>query len=1068
MVSYGVRGPIHVRQIGSNSGIAHVVFAVLVTTLMVVSSIGMIHQQENETTPVSDGLDFDARQHVAPAPPEQKGDPALGGTSECHFIKNLGQWDDPEALYTLNVADYQVTFTHDAMIVTLRNYLSPPSQVEIGTLAVGNLPSLPLANAAQGTQVNTLDVRMTFSMALNTVPVGRNELDWRMNYFLGDDGTSWQSDVPVYDEIVIVGLYRGIDAVFKVDGDRMKTEFIVHPGADPQDITVHVLGHEGMQVTGSGALSISTPLGELLDDGLVVYYADDENARIGSSFQLLDDDSYGFEVNAYDVDRTIVIDPLLYSTFLGSREYDQCNGIAIDDQGAVYITGYSLYTFPKTDGAVKPKNYLHHNIFVTKLNADGTDLVYGAIIGGSNDDIGNGIAVDASGAAYITGYTFSDDFPTTTGAYQTSHPTSVDPFVLKLHPIGNGLIYSTCLGTPEQTHLWDEYGIAIDADDSGNAYVLGVTGSPNFTTTSGVFQPDLAGKEDAFLVKIDRDGRSLHYSTFLGGSNWDTLHDIHVDSKGAVFVVGASGGDFPTTPGSYQRSLEGSDTVSAVIAKVNPTASALVYSSFLGGNDLEVAYALEVDGVGCAYVTGYTESTDFPTTPGAHQRVMKGDVAAFVTKMSADGSDIEFSTLLEDGGTYFGRGIAVDTDGYVYVAGRSRFDASTGYDEVIGAIGDRCVFVAQFDPTGSGMLYFGAIAGSYNPIIEIGDNLVIDMEGNVHVCGRATSNGLPTTEGAFQEESAGDYDAFVFKLSIDSFPPIADLGVDRTVRQGDEVILDTTLCSDNVGITNFTWIYVYDGNKIMAYGPEHTVIFDIPGTYAITLNLTDAMGNLASDEVNVTVLDTQPPTADPGDDITINQRWPAPLDGSASTDNHEIANWTWRFEYNGSEIVIFGEMALYKIELAGVYFVTLTVRDISGNEDSNTIRIVVVDIDPPTAEAGPDQEVVKGTVFQFDGTGSQDNVGIAEWTWTFKHAREDQELDGPEPSFEFTEPGVYKVTLKVMDSEGSYSTDTVQVVVNPKDDDKKDDKDGPAITSAAAILALCLVGAAIVVMRRKA
>jgi len=1069
LLKLGLQGSKQQVHASTNSAKSYerVVIVGLVISLMIVSSIcSHLHLGVIENSIGEDGID-DAFQRALHVMEDNEGKLALGGTSEYHFIKNLGQWEDPNILFRLQVPDYRVSFMHDAILITLTDEPSYLDSPESSSLGIGDRPSSFSLGAEMGMTIGSLDVYMTFLKATNTVAVGGNELDWRMNYFLGGDESSWHTDVLVYDDLKIASLYDGIDAIFKVEGERLKSEFIVHPGADPEDIQVRVQGHERMSLTRTGALSIITSMGELLDDRLEVFYSDDVNSRVSSAFKLLGEDSYGFSVETYDANRALVIDPLLYSTYLGSRDFDECNGIAIDEEGAIYVTGYSRSSFPTTDNAVKPKNYLHGNIFVTKLNPDGTDLEYGAVIGGSNDDIGYGIAVDGRGAAYVTGFTYSDDFPTTPGAYQTSHPESKDGFVLKLNPYGNQLEYSTCIGSPGPLYGASEYGVAIDVDEGGNAYVLGKTGSPNFTTTNGVFQRELNGNEDAFILKINREGTSLHYSTFLGGSDRDLLSDIHVDALGAVYVVGASSDDFPTTQSSFQPSMAGTDSWSAIIAKMNPSGTNLIYSSFLGGTDMDTAYAVEVDDEGCAYITGYTESTDFPTTPGVHQRDLRGDLSAFVTKMSADGSELEFSTLLEGGGTHSGRGIAVDAGGYVYVAGVSLYDPSTDYDEVIGPIGERCVYVAQLDPLGSELLYHAALAGRFSPNLEAGDNLVIDDVSNVFISGRAGADDFPVTEGVFQEEGAGKSDVFVFKLAVDSFPPIVDLGVDRTVLQGNEVTLDTSLCSDNVGITNYTWSYMYNGSLRVGYGPEYTIILDIPGMYVVTLNLTDAIGNWATDEVNVTVLDTQPPSAVPGKDLTINQRMPAMLDGSGSMDNHEVVNWTWRFEYNGSEVVRYGEKMVFYMNLAGVYFVSLTVRDTSGNEDTNTVWVNVLDIDPPVADAGPDQEVQQGTVVQFNGTGSQDNTGISDWTWTFEHGEEDQELKGPEPSFEFTENGQYEVTLTITGNEGYVRKDTVKVIVYPKDDGKGTDEESPTITSAMAILALCLVWVAILVARRK-
>jgi hypothetical protein len=239
-----------------------------------------------------------------------------------------------------------------------------------------------------------------------------------------------------------------------------------------------------------------------------------------------------------------------------------------------------------------------------------------------------GIAVDATGNAYVTGSTNSTDFSTTLGAFQTTYAGNHDAFVTKLNPTGSALVYSTHLGG---SSVDQGSGIAVDA--TGNAYVTGLTSSIDFPTTLGAFQTTYAGNQDAFVTKLNPAGSALVYSTYLGGSNFDQAAGIAVDATGNAYVTGyTASANFPTTFGAFQTTL--SAFIDAFVTKVNPTGIALVYSTYLGGNQNDLGSGIAVDATGNAYVTGYTGSTNFPTTLGAFQTASAGNADAFVTKIS--------------------------------------------------------------------------------------------------------------------------------------------------------------------------------------------------------------------------------------------------------------------------------------------------------------------------------------------------------------------------------------------------------------------------------------------------
>jgi hypothetical protein len=389
----------------------------------------------------------------------------------------------------------------------------------------------------------------------------------------------------------------------------------------------------------------------------------------------------GFRVAAYDPSRPLIIDPVLaYSTYLGGSGDDFGLGIAVDGAGSAYVTGQTLSTnFPTTSGAAQTtKAGGFSDVFVTKLDATGSAFLYSTYLGGSDFDFSLGIAVDGAGSAYVTGATRSTDFPTTSGAAQTTNAGSVDAFLAKLDATGSALLYSTYLGGSS-----DDGGRGIAVDGAGSAYVTGDTSSTDFPATSGAAQTTNAGGQDAFVTKLNASGSALLYSTYLGGSSGEVGQGIAVDGAGRAYMTGSTQStDFPTTSGAAQTIYAGG-FFDAFVTKLDATGSVLLYSTYLGGSGDDVGLGIAVDGAGSAYVTGQTFSSNFPTTSGAAQTTHAGGIAdAFVTKLDASGSALLYSTYLGGSGFDIGQGIAVDGAGRVYVTGDT---SSTNFPTTSGA-----------------------------------------------------------------------------------------------------------------------------------------------------------------------------------------------------------------------------------------------------------------------------------------------------------------------------------------------------------------------------------------------
>jgi len=376
---------------------------------------------------------------------------------------------------------------------------------------------------------------------------------------------------------------------------------------------------------------------------------------------------------------------LVYSTYLGGTDPhplfgETATGIALDAQGDAYVTGYTYSTsFPTTAGALQTTFGGVKDGFVAELNPSGSALVYSSYLGGAGNDQANGIAVDAAGNTYVTGFSNSTNFPTTPGALQTVYGGVTNAFVTVLGPAGSSLVYSTYLGG---TGSAGANGIAVDG--AGNAYVTGSTAT-GFPITPGVVQSTPGGGGEGFVTALNAAGSALIYSTYLGGSGNDKGNKIAVDAAGNAYVTGnTSSTDFPTTPSAFQTTFAGG-TSDAFVTALNPSGSALLFSTYLGGTDTDQGNDIAVDAAGNAYLVGNTGSINFPITGTVVPADPGGGNDAFVAALTGMGSGLLFSTHLGGTGVDLGLGIAIDTAGTAYVTGQTSSNGVNNFPITPGA-----------------------------------------------------------------------------------------------------------------------------------------------------------------------------------------------------------------------------------------------------------------------------------------------------------------------------------------------------------------------------------------------
>jgi hypothetical protein len=618
--------------------------------------------------------------------------------------------------------------------------------------------------------------------------VGLGELPGKVNYFIGNDPTKWRTNIPTYQKIKYQEIYPGVDLVYYGNHRQLEYDFIVAPGADPNIVTLDFEGADKPEIDTAGDLVLHTTSDEIRYRKPFVYQeGNGKRIEVAGTFKCLHLPSassnhksvIGFQVGSYDTSKPLIIDPVMvFSSYLGGSGPDGSVGIAVDSSGSTYVVGFTdSDNFPIKNPFQQTRD--DTDVFVAKLNPTGSALIYCTYLGGSGRDSGSSIAVDADGNAYVTGFTASTNFPTV-NPLQSSHGGGdgfdVDALVLKLNPTGSALVYSTYLGGSSEENcvfFVDGGSIAVDAD--GNAYVTGFTGSNDFPTVSPL-QPSLRGHFDAFVAKLNPTGSALVYSTYLGGSSEDASFDIAVDTDGNVYLTGLTDStDFPTV-NPLQPSNGGGDVnypFDALVLKLSPTGSALVYSTYLGGNGWDVGSSIATDVAGNAYVTGFTASTNFPTVNPLQPN--NGGADAFVAKLNPTGSALAYSTYLGGSGNEVSVGIAIDTEGNAYVTGATAStDFPTARHLQLTNSGGADAFVAKLNPTGAALAYSTYLGGSgnetFNPdlpflVLSFGRSIAVDTAGNAYVTGRTRSSDFPTMLGAFQPTNGGgDSDAFIVKI----------------------------------------------------------------------------------------------------------------------------------------------------------------------------------------------------------------------------------------------------------------------------------------------------------------
>jgi uncharacterized repeat protein (TIGR01451 family) len=692
------------------------------------------------------------------------------------FIPNSGQIDS-NVHYTVKGAGHTIFFTPEEVVFSAVQEADSgltSSQVRLGFVGANPQPSIEALSPMRAV----------------------------VNFFLGNDPAKWQTDVPTYGGLAYRQLYPGIDLVYRGTQGILKSEFLVAPGADPAAIRMVYRGAQKTRLGKDGSLVIQTELGQLVEQAPIIYQeVDGIKKYIPGRYIPLGRSRFGFRVGDYDPTLPLVIDPVLvFSSYLGGSINEAAWGIEVDQDGNIYVAGWTnssdfpTYNPYQTD---RPDT----DTFVTKIIRAGDVYTYGfsTYLGGSGVDYGRDIDLDAAGNIYIAGETGSFDFPLVNEVQ--GDQDYADAFVSKFITSSGSLAldFSSYLGGDGGS----VFGRAVATNDSGDIFVCGWSESDSFITTTNAIQPHYIGGRMAFVSKIVGGSGvyNLDYSSYLGGSGNETCEGIAADNAGNAYVTGItqSSTNYPTTTNAIQPYFGGGGIgiyyddvfVTSIISSTGVYTYG--YSSFLGGDGEDEGHGIALDDNGDIYVTGHTQSTNFPTHKAIEPGFAVGQAqAAFATHIIDSGGVYTYAYSTYVNGGHRGNGTTVDSGGNTYLAGYS-YSAETLYD----------VFAAQII-TSSGAYTYGFLTTFGGNSYDYAWDIAVDSSGNIYLAGQSESTDFPTTK-ALQTSMIGPYDAIVAKIAfgLNIKKSVTPQG---TLAPGDAITYTLSFANEGLMTADDVWI----------------------------------------------------------------------------------------------------------------------------------------------------------------------------------------------------------------------------------------------------------------------
>ncbi|MGA7733076.1 MAG: SBBP repeat-containing protein [Chloroflexia bacterium] len=672
------------------------------------------------------------------------------GNMPLSFEPNAGQ-ADPSVHFTAHAAGGSAL------------YFSPSEVVLVLPMGKPHAQSAELSKAAPD-PMRSVEIPMRFVGANPGVNIsGDGTLPGKTNYLVGDDPLKWRTNVPTYSGISYASLYPGVDMAYSGDGPYLKGTYTVAAGADPSRIAWLYDGAKvSVDEAGNLQVAVADENGEavaITEHAPVAWQLISGNkVNVPVSYSIAADGTAGFRVGVYNQAYQLVIDPAItWSTYFGGTGSErEFWGIAIDGAGNIYLTGSTRSTdFPTKNPIQNAHHGGNYDTAIFKLTAGGA-LIYSTYLGGDGDDAGLGIAVDADGNAYVTGLTCSTNFPTAS-ALQPQFKGACDAFVSKLDASGSKLSFSTYLGGEGRDN-----GNAIALDSSGDVLIVGGTGSTTFPTANPI-QSASGGGIDGFVSRLSKSGSNLIYSTYLGGSDSDSCASIAIDKRGNSYIVGITASTNFPTKNPKQAAYAGNND--AFLLELNPQGSALVYSTYLGGSDIDAAIDVALDSTGDVYLGGTTYSTNFPTLNAYKPSCGACGIDGFLARFDSDGTDLLMSSYFGGSARESLRAIAVDKQDMVYMVGSTESqDLPVMQPTQNKLVGTNDAFVTQLDPANKSLLFSTYLGGDDGVVgVELATDVAIDPNNDVLVAGTTPSRTFPTKD-PLQAAYTGERGIFVTKF----------------------------------------------------------------------------------------------------------------------------------------------------------------------------------------------------------------------------------------------------------------------------------------------------------------
>ena len=675
-----------------------------------------------------------------------------------YFVENKGQWDK-EVRYLSSSPGANTWITNKGIVYDVFNYEQCTDSNKI--IKKGHV------------------VKMQFAGCNTAAFSGFEKLETYYNYFIGNDKSKWQSYVPLYKNTLARNVYDGIDIRYYYDGNSIRYDLLIQPGANPEQIKMQFAGQENLRINSSGEMEIETSIGKIKNGKILAYQMQDgKKIEIPCRFAI-ESNSAGFILGEYDRNKELVIDPLIYSTYICATQYVYISGIKIDNIGNNIITGTttSIY-YPTTKGAYK--DTLEHNgssipmpdIFVTKFDSSYHHILSSTFLGCKYNMIEKitNFKLDDKDNIIILGMTKSSKFPVTENALKknddcdTTFLDYYDIFITKLNPECSQLIFSTYFGGK-----YSDGSSSIALDKKGNIIIGGYSDSlDGFEISDSAICREQRYK-DIFISKIRSDGSHIMFTTLLGALE-SYCHNVITDKNDNIIITGFSRfNDYPITDNAFIKEIK--DSVNHItLTKINPDGTQILFSTFLGAYSTYCDYNdLYLDAEDNIFIAGYATG-DYPVTEGNYKNIISDEFSClFVTKIDNLKNEIIFSNLI--GGWSLGRTpystyVRTDSKKNVYLTGMGYLEGFPFTDNAFQPyanleLGIEDGVIMMFSPDGKNLLYCSGIGGSYHDETH---GLEIDKNDDIHVCGITYSYDYPVTEDAICPVLSGYGAGFICKF----------------------------------------------------------------------------------------------------------------------------------------------------------------------------------------------------------------------------------------------------------------------------------------------------------------